>query len=51
MLFQDAFFISPAITLCHLPFKQKIVLVWLYPYNYQWLIYMMPLKIKNRLLC
>ncbi len=51
MLFQDAFFISPAITLCHLPLKQKIGLVWLYPYNYHWVIYMMPLKIKNRLLC
>lgn len=50
--FQDALFISPASTACHLPLKQTTgSIVWLYPFNYQWVISIMPLKIKIGLLC
>jgi hypothetical protein len=31
-----------------LPLKQIMGLVWPYPFNYQWVISMMPLKIKIR---
>jgi hypothetical protein len=46
LFFQDALFISQAVLPCHLPLKQIMGLVWLYPFNYQWVISMMPLKIK-----